>query len=154
VSRDFRPSVFSLKQYSLGPWFTGYSLFEFCFVFAEIWSIFERKSFCLVDLLTSIFFSVGVGQFGKINVLIAILFKSSRAPRIVRRCTMHAVSMTPHASCMRCHWARMHFFAEHRRFAYDFSKLFENFTVHAVSITPHAPCIRCQWHRMHVKKFE
>jgi hypothetical protein len=23
--------------------------------------------------------------------------------------TIHAVSMTPHASCMRCQWHRMHF---------------------------------------------
>jgi hypothetical protein len=46
VSRDFRPSVFFIKQYPMGPWFTG--LFEFCFEscleFAEICSIFGRKN--------------------------------------------------------------------------------------------------------------
>jgi hypothetical protein len=44
VARDFRPSVFFIKQYPLGPGFTGLILFEFCFGFGEIWSIFERKN--------------------------------------------------------------------------------------------------------------
>jgi hypothetical protein len=43
-SQYFRPSVFFIKQYPLVLWFTGKSLFEFCFEFADIRSIFGPKN--------------------------------------------------------------------------------------------------------------
>jgi hypothetical protein len=66
---------------------------------------------------------------------------------------MHAVSLTPHARCMRCHWYRMHGAC---------GVIDTACTVHAVSLTPHAHvyaesliphawCMRYPWHRMHKK---
>jgi hypothetical protein len=74
-------------------------------------------------------------------------------------CTVHAVSMRPHVSCMRCQGHRMHRACGINETActvhdFYFSKLFDKHFVHAESMTPHAPCMRYHWHRMHFEKFE
>jgi hypothetical protein len=46
-----------------------------------------------------------------------------------KKLKMHAVSMTPHARCMRWHWCQMND---------AFGVIDTTWTVHAVSLTPHA----------------
>jgi hypothetical protein len=67
----------------------------------------------------------------------AFLNSASNSPRYNRFSNakiVHAVSMNPHASCMQCHWPRMH----HACSVNDLT-----YTVHAVSLKPHAFFIFC-----------
>jgi hypothetical protein len=115
-----------------------------------------HENFLLGSLFKFIYFLVvGYDNSGTYLFLTDILFKGcqgrSNRSSIVHvvsyfacgvndtACTVHGVSLTPHAF--------LTFFACHRCFAYDFhfSKLFEKCgvndtacTVHAVSMTPHA----------------
>jgi hypothetical protein len=68
---------------------------------------------------------------------------------------MHAVSLTPHARCIWCHWHRMHGACGVIDAACTVHavSLTPHTHVHAVSLIPHAPCMRC-WHRMHKNLFE
>jgi hypothetical protein len=125
VSRDFLPLVFLIKQYTLGPWFTG--LFGFFFKFAELWSIFGRKNRawdgCHWKFLSGIpfkliyFCSCG-GRTIRVHTGFWQIFplNAVRALRIV------------HRSCMQCQWPLMHFACS----VYDPACI-----VHVVSLTLH-----------------
>jgi hypothetical protein len=87
------------------------------------------------------FFRGGVGQFGNIYVLIDIPFKGcqgrSNRLSIVHAVsyfacgvndttfTMHAVSLTPHASCMQCHCHWHDFALKNRSYLGEFEAEFK-----------------------------
>jgi hypothetical protein len=98
---------------------------------------------------------VGVLKFANLfsTFLIDIPFKGCQG-RSNRSSIVHAVSMTPHAPCIRCRWHRKHraicvittaciFLSQQSRSAYD-CFVFENLTLHTVSLTPHASWMRCR----------
>jgi hypothetical protein len=98
VSRDFRPSVFFIKQYPLGPWFTGLKPFWILLWIRRDMIDFRTQKLCMRCLgpfKFLYFFSGGVGQFGNINVFDRY-WKAARAVRIIRR------------SYMRWQWHRLH----------------------------------------------
>jgi hypothetical protein len=71
-----------------------------------------------------------------------------------KKLKMHAVSMTPHSRCMRCHWHHMHkknFWttSKSENHVQNGDGMQKKSKMHAVSMTPHSRCMRCYWHRMH-----
>jgi hypothetical protein len=67
--------------------------------------------------------------------------------------TVHAVSMTRYASCIRCHWHGMHMiftFWSCSEIVLACGVNYTTYTMHAVLMTPNAQCMRYQWYRMHM----
>jgi hypothetical protein len=80
---------------------------------------------------------------------------------IVHVVSYFAVSITPHATVMRCQWPHMHRMRcywplMHHVCGVNYPEctmhgvsMTQHAHVHVVSMAPHASCMQCQWHRMH-----
>jgi hypothetical protein len=101
----------------------------------------------------NLYIFVVLGRTNRVHASFWYIFslKAARAARIVRRSCLrchilHAVSMTLHAPCMRCHWHLQNKAISPMNFPF---RSCSNFTMNAISMTRNAPCTRCQWPRMH-----
>jgi hypothetical protein len=139
VSRDFQPSGFFVKTSVLGPWLRGWSLLEYKFKFTKIYKFFLNAC-CVIDTACTKNF---LSNFKKWNSYTTQQWHA-------KKFKMHAVSMTPHAWCMSCHWYHM----QNACGVVDTActcacgVIDTACTLHAVSMIPQARCIRCHWHRM------
>jgi hypothetical protein len=135
LSRDFWPSVFFYQTIPPGTLIHGLMPFwNMLRIFRDTIDFWMQK-FCMqcqwYDMQEKLgspfkfvfFFLGGLGRFGNIYVFIDIPFKGCQG-RLNRSSNVHAVSMTLHASCMRCQWHLTHFekFEYCRKFEFIFDQ--------------------------------
>jgi N-acetylglutamate synthase-like GNAT family acetyltransferase len=130
---------FFIKQYPLDPWF-----WIFCFEFAEIWSIFERKNrACGVNDTTCTKILFMWCQLHRMRSGVIDTACMVHAVSLTLHARLHAESLTPHAQ---------KFFQTTSKSQNHMQKrdgIQKKIKMYAVSMTSHARCIRCHWHHMH-----
>jgi hypothetical protein len=107
VSRDFWPSVFFHQNIRPGLLIKGLKPFRIYIRIREDIRILLNAcgvidTACMVHAVSLIPHNKFVEQLRKVKII------SKPSMVCKKKLKMHAVSMTLHGRCMRCHWSRMH----------------------------------------------